>query len=219
MVDAKPTISPKSSSKLDNFFSDLLSDSSTYHSMVRALQYLTWTRPDIAHAVNQVCQHIHSPRTQHLVAAMHIFRYLKGTPDNGLSFSKGPNLLTTFSDADPPRRLNTVPWHSFVAKVLWLCFLFQDLHLYLSHCPLFYCDNIYAIALVVNPVLHSHTKHVDVDFHFIREPVTNRSIRLQYVSSAANVADIFTKGLPNHLFSHLCSKLIDRSLTFNLQGA
>lgn len=100
MIDAQPTASPEASTKLDNFSGEPLPDPSSYRSMVGALEYLTWTRPDIAHAVNQVCQHMHTPRTPHLVAVKRIFRYLKDTPDNGIKFSKGTNTLTIFSDAD-----------------------------------------------------------------------------------------------------------------------
>lgn len=253
MLDAKPTVSPESSSKLDTVSGEPLANPSTYRSMVGALQYLTWTRPDIAHAVNQVCQHMHSPRTTHLVAAKRILRYLKGTPDNGIRFSKGPSTLTIFSDADwagcPIDRRSTTGYCIFlghnliswsakkqssvsrssteaeyralalsVTEVLWLCFLFRDLHIQLPQPPCFYCDNISALALAANPVLHSRTKHVDVDFHFIREPVANKSIKLQHVSSAANVADIFTKSLPKHRFRHLSSKLIAHSPTISLRG-
>lgn len=100
MIDAQPTASPEASTKLDNFSGEPLPDPSSYRSMVGALEYLTWTRPDIAHAVNQVCQHMHTTRTPHLVAVKRIFRYLKDTPDNGIKFSKGTNTLTIFSDAD-----------------------------------------------------------------------------------------------------------------------
>lgn len=251
-LDSKPTASHESSTKLDHLSGDLLPDPSLYRSMVGALQYLTWTRPDIAHAVNQACQHMHSPQTPHLIAAKRIFRYLKGTPDLGITFTKGPIHLTVFTDADwagcPIHRRSTsghciflgpnlISWRSkkqssvsrssteaeyhalaqSVAEVLWLCFLLRDLHVYLPHAPLLYCDNVSAIALATNPILHNRTKHIDVDFHFIREPVAQKSIQLSHISTFSNVADVFTKSLPLPRFLQLISKLIVRLPSISLR--
>jgi hypothetical protein len=65
------------------------------------LQYVTLTRPDIAYAVNKVCQFLHSPIDVHLMAAKHILRYLKGAKSIGLMLSKsGSQLMYAFLDAD-----------------------------------------------------------------------------------------------------------------------
>jgi len=57
-----------------------------YRSLVGAHQYLTFTRPDITFAVNQVCQFMHDPRELHIQAAKRILRYVKGTLADGLFF-------------------------------------------------------------------------------------------------------------------------------------
>ncbi|KAI5332873.1 hypothetical protein L3X38_023002 [Prunus dulcis] len=98
-LGAKPCSTPLGSSKLD-LDSPALSDPTFYRSTVGALQYLTWTRPDLAFAVNQVCQHMHNPRESHLAAVKRILRYLKGTLHLGLWFKKGQPLLQAFSNAD-----------------------------------------------------------------------------------------------------------------------
>jgi hypothetical protein len=54
----------------------MLADPTAYRSLVGALQYLTFTGPDIAYAVQQVCLYMHDPRKVHLVAAKRILRYL-----------------------------------------------------------------------------------------------------------------------------------------------
>ena len=68
----------------------------TYRSIVGALQYLTLTRPDIIHAINQVCQHFNAPTIIHFKAVKRILRYLKGTQDFGLmgklSYNKGSTI-------------------------------------------------------------------------------------------------------------------------------
>ncbi|KAB2608320.1 hypothetical protein D8674_011488 [Pyrus ussuriensis x Pyrus communis] len=81
---------------------DLLKKANMDGSKPCSLQYLTWTRPDLSFAVNLVCQFMHSPRQSHLQAVKQILRYLKGTIDLGLWFSKSPSVpcLKAFSDAD-----------------------------------------------------------------------------------------------------------------------
>ena len=59
-------------------------DSSKYHSVVGALQYLILTRPDLSFAVNKVCQFLHAPTTVHWSAVKRILRYVRGTVDLGL---------------------------------------------------------------------------------------------------------------------------------------
>ncbi|CAN6708560.1 unnamed protein product [Malus baccata var. baccata] len=71
-----------------------------YRSIVGALQYVNFTRPDIAFSVNQCCQFMHSPMTSHVVAVNRILRYLSGTLDYGLHFKPGQLHLQAYSDAD-----------------------------------------------------------------------------------------------------------------------
>jgi histone deacetylase 1/2 len=82
---------------------DLLSsdDATRYRSVVGALQYFTLTWPDLAFAVNKVCQYLHSPTTAHWTAVKRILRYVKGTSDVGLRIMKSSSMLISgFSDAD-----------------------------------------------------------------------------------------------------------------------
>ncbi|XP_016652008.1 PREDICTED: uncharacterized mitochondrial protein AtMg00810-like [Prunus mume] len=71
-----------------------------YRSIVGALQYLTFTRPDIAFSVNQACQFMHNPMESHVVAVKRILRYLKRTLDFGIWFKPGLLHLHAYSDAD-----------------------------------------------------------------------------------------------------------------------
>lgn len=102
MDGAKPYSSlVLSGSKLSTFDGDPLLDPSEYCSAVGALQYLTWTRPDIAYVVKQVCQFMHTLTTSHWTAVKRILRYIKGTVSHGLVFQRSSSLaLTCFSDAD-----------------------------------------------------------------------------------------------------------------------
>jgi len=74
---------------------------SEYRSFAGALQYLTFTRPDIAYVVQQVCLFMHDPRTQHMTSLKRILRYIKGTIHHGLHLSPSPvDTLITYTDAD-----------------------------------------------------------------------------------------------------------------------
>jgi hypothetical protein len=102
MVSCNPASTPMTSTeKLSKEEGTPLSDkdSTQYRSLVGALQYVTLTRPDIAYAVNKVCQFLHSPTDVHLVAAKRILRYLKGTKSMGLMLRRsGSKLMSAYAD-------------------------------------------------------------------------------------------------------------------------
>ncbi|GJT83991.1 ribonuclease H-like domain-containing protein [Tanacetum coccineum] len=78
-----------------------ISDSTLYRSLAGALQYLTFTRPDISYAVQQVCLFMHDPREPHLSALKRILRYVRGTLSYGLQlYSSTTSSLVAYSDAD-----------------------------------------------------------------------------------------------------------------------
>ncbi|GKC68094.1 ribonuclease H-like domain-containing protein [Tanacetum coccineum] len=87
-------------SKLGND-GDLVSNPTLYRSLAGSLQYLTFTRPDISYAVQQVCLHMHDPRELHFSALKRILRYVQGTLDYGLQlFASFIKDLVAYSDAD-----------------------------------------------------------------------------------------------------------------------
>jgi histone deacetylase 1/2 len=49
--------------------------------------------------------------------------------------------------------------------------------------------------LSANPVFHARTKHIEVDYHFVKERVLNKLLEVEYISSGDQVADGFTKPL------------------------
>lgn len=82
-----------------------------------------------------------------------------------------------------------------------------------------WCDSSLAIALASNPVFHARTKHIETDYHFIREKVLINEISLRHVSSEAQVADIFTKSLSVARFQVLRSKfMVGKPPTIRLRG-
>lgn len=102
MLECKSCSTPVSSGrKLSASDGQLLDDPTPYRQVVGALQYLTFTRPDITFAVQQVCQFMHSPRDVHFQALKPIWRYLKGTAQHALSFVSNPSpSLSCYVDSD-----------------------------------------------------------------------------------------------------------------------
>ena len=74
-------------------------------------------------------------------------------------------------------------------------------------------DNQSAIRLIKNPEYHKRTKHIDIQYHFIREKYENGDIDISYISTDNQVADIMTKPLPSDRFERLRSCLPMASLT------
>ena len=70
-----------------------------------------------------------------------------------------------------------------------------------------FCDNTSAINISKNLVMHSKTKHIAIKYHFVRELVQDKEIRLEYVHSKEKIVDIFTKPLPKDAFLYLRGKL------------
>ena len=59
-----------------------------------------------------------------------------------------------------------------------------------------YCDNESAISIAKNQVMHCKMKHIQIKYHFLREHVAEKNIRVEYVGTKEKVADIFTNPLP-----------------------
>ncbi|GJY70572.1 ribonuclease H-like domain-containing protein [Tanacetum coccineum] len=75
-------------------------DPTLYWSLAGSLQYLTFTRPKISYAEQQVCLYMHDPRKRHFSALKRILRYVRGTLGYGLQFSSSTTSLVAYSDAD-----------------------------------------------------------------------------------------------------------------------
>ena len=91
------------------------------------------------------------------------------------------------------------------AELIWIQTLLGELGVIQRSPPILWCDNIGATYLSSNPVFHARTKHIEIDFHFIRERVAQKLLEIRFISSKDQLADIFTKPLPLPLFT-LCRR-------------
>ncbi|GKB09032.1 retrovirus-related pol polyprotein from transposon TNT 1-94 [Tanacetum coccineum] len=98
------------------------------------------------------------------------------------------------------------------AQVMWMRTQLKDYGFNYNKIPL-YCDSQSAIAISCNPVQHSRTKHIHTRYHFIKEQVKNGIIELYFVRTEYQLADMFTKALPEDRFQYLVRRIGIRCLT------
>jgi hypothetical protein len=70
-----------------------------------------------------------------------------------------------------------------------------------------YCDNQSCIKLSENPVFHDKSKHIEIKYHFIRDMIQKGVVKLQYVPTDQQVADILTKPLAKGKLEEFRDKL------------
>nr|GEW49158.1 retrovirus-related Pol polyprotein from transposon TNT 1-94 [Tanacetum cinerariifolium] len=88
------------------------------------------------------------------------------------------------------------------AQVMWTRTHLKDYGFNYNKIPL-YCNSQSTIAISYNPVQHSRTKHIHSRYHFIKEQVENGIIELYFVSTEYQLANMFTKALPEYRFKYL----------------
>lgn len=96
---------------------------------------------------------------------------------------------------------------AIVAELVWLQGLFKELDATVELPIELHCDNKVALQIASNPMYLERRKHIEIDCHFIRERLQKGLITTSYIASKKQLADIFTKGLGNHLHAEMLSKL------------
>ena len=134
----------------------------------------------------------------------------------------GPNFVSWSCKKQPTmaRSSAEVEYHALActaAEITWLHSLLHELQVSTQDPCLLYCDNVSATCIAANPVFHVRTKHIEIDYHFIRDLITTGALKVQFVCIDNQTADIFKKGLASSRFSLLRNKLMVHSLLISLQ--
>jgi hypothetical protein len=119
----------------------------------------------------------------------------------GFAIFIGPNLVSWSArkQATVSRSSTEAEYKSLAnatAELIWVEAILKELGVSLQVKPCLWCDNLGAIYLSANPIFHARTKHIEIDYHFVRERVANKLLDIKFISTKDQVADGFTKALP-----------------------
>jgi hypothetical protein len=92
---------------------------------------------------------------------------------------------------------------SCACQGVWMRRILEKLGHSQGKCTTVLCDNSSTIKLSKNPVMHGHSKHIDVRFHFLRDLTKDGVIKLKHCVIQEQVADIMTKPLKINVFLKL----------------
>jgi hypothetical protein len=158
-----------------------------------------------------------NPKEEDFTLTAYIDAHWEGSIDDrkitigGASFL-GKCLVSWLSKNQPSISLYITKVEYIVAsscctQVIWMKQTLEDLQVKYDHPILINYENTSAINLSKNPIMHSKTKQIPIKFHFIREHVSLKIVKVEYVDTKDKISDIFTKPLPKSTFENLRHKL------------
>ncbi|GJR29254.1 retrovirus-related pol polyprotein from transposon TNT 1-94 [Tanacetum coccineum] len=211
------------STPLDADLSGTPSNKQKYQVMVRALMYLTASRPDIVHATCYCARYQAKPTEKHLTAVKRIFWYLKDSINMGLWYPKDTGFeLTAFLDSDHAgcldSRKSTSGGIQFLGGdklVSWSSKKQDCTSMSLAEAEYVSLSACCAQVLWLRTQLTDYGFHFDKIpiYHFIKEQVEKGIVELFFVGTEYQLADLFTKALSEDRFKYLVRRLGMRCLT------
>jgi hypothetical protein len=131
---------------------------------------------------------------------------------SGCCFSLGSTMISWQSRKQSSIALNTaeaeyIATCSTSCEAIWLRKLLTGLFDLEMEATTILCDNQSCIKMTENHVFHDRSKHIEIRYHFIRDMVQRGALKLQYISTDEQVADVLTKPLSRVKFEHFRYKL------------
>ncbi|GKD44024.1 ribonuclease H-like domain-containing protein [Tanacetum coccineum] len=161
----------------------LLDNIDNYKRLVGKLVYLTNTRPNISYVVHCLSHFMHAPLVSHLVAALRVLRYLKGSPKSGIQISKNvtwkSKKQSTLSRSSDEAEYRSIA--SATCEVIWLFNLLGDMGVKDLLPVVLDCDNSSALQIVANPVFNEKSKHFEIDVPLVRKKVASGVIKTEEI--------------------------------------
>nr|GEU52838.1 retrovirus-related Pol polyprotein from transposon TNT 1-94 [Tanacetum cinerariifolium] len=190
--------------KLDADLSGNPVDQTDYRSKIGSLMYLTSSRTDIVQAGSSfgLTAFSDADHTGCIDFRKSSFGGIQFLGDKLVSWMLKKQNCTARSSAEA----EYVVLSSSCAQVMWIRTQLQDYGFNDNKIPLC-CDSQSAIAISCNPVQHSCTKHIHTRYHFIKEQVENGITELYFVRTEYQLADMFTKTLPEDRFKYLVKRI------------
>nr|GEV83639.1 retrovirus-related Pol polyprotein from transposon TNT 1-94 [Tanacetum cinerariifolium] len=212
-------------SKLDEDKEGKAIDPSHDRGMIGTLLYLTASRPDLQFAICMCARYQARPTEKHdssiaLIAfadADHAGYQDTRRSTFGSVHFMGERLISWSSKRQKSATISStkakyIALYGCCAQILWIRSQLLDYGLGFNKI-LMYCDNKSAITLCCNNVQHSRSKHINIRYHFIKEQVENGVIKLYFVNTEYQLADLSTKALGRDRSEFLINKLGMRSFT------
>jgi hypothetical protein len=81
------------------------------------------------------------------------------------------------------------------AEIIWIQSLLQELGIRSPPAAVLWCDNLGESYLSANPIFHARMKHIEIDYHFVRERVVEKKLHIKFISTGDQIADGLTKQL------------------------
>ena len=129
---------------------------------------------------------------------------------SGFAVFVGPNIVSWSSKKQPiVSRSSTEAEYKALAngaaEAIWVDSLLKELGVIQQRPPILWCDNLGATYLTANPLFHARTKHIEIDFHFVRERVAAGNLDVR--STKDQLADVFTKPATRQMLDRFRSNL------------
>lgn len=154
---------------------------------------LSHTRPDLSFAVLFLSKFMQNPTVDHQSAMLKVLRYLRLNSTQRILLSGDPSFdLLAFYDAD---------WASQLVRLL------EDMSVLPTLPVSVHSYSQATVHITKNLIFHERTKHVELDFHFVRQQYLYGLTTLSFVPSQHQLADIFTKALSGAPHRDLLCKL------------